>query len=222
MRLDLSRLPTDPFLLQRVVRDLAEVLERQDAELAEAKAQLADRDAEVEKLQLFLTALKRQRFGHSSERHHPDQLSLSLEAIEEQLAALWAKSEPVPAASELSPADHEKKAGRRPLPSHLPREEHRHQPEGCACPTCGGRLHVIGEDVSEVLDYVPARFKVIRHVRPRFACRTCESVHQMPMPSLPGRARPAGPGAAGPGAGRQVLRSSAALSAIADLCPRGR
>ena len=58
MRLDLARLPNDPVLLQRVVRDLAEVLERQDAELTETRARLADRDAEVEKLRLFLTALR--------------------------------------------------------------------------------------------------------------------------------------------------------------------
>jgi transposase len=87
MRLDLARLPTDPVLLQRVVRELAEVLERQDAELTATKARLAERDAELEKLQLFLTALKRLKFGRSSEKQHPDQLTLSLEAIEEQIAA---------------------------------------------------------------------------------------------------------------------------------------
>jgi hypothetical protein len=71
--------------------DLADVLERWDAELAETKARLADRDSEIEKLRLFLSALKRQRFGRSSEKCHPDQLTLSLEAIEEQIAALQAK-----------------------------------------------------------------------------------------------------------------------------------
>jgi transposase len=45
------------------------------------------------------------------------------------------------------------------LPGHLPREQRRHEPAGGACPDCGGKLHVIGEDASEVLDYVPARFK---------------------------------------------------------------
>jgi transposase len=195
MRLDLARLPTDPVLLQRVVRELAEVLERQDAELTATKARLAERDAELEKLQLFLAALKRLKFGRTSERQHPDQLTLSLEAIEEQIAALAAKSEP--AAPAAAP---EKKASRRPLPGHLPRDERRHEPAGCACPACGGKLHVIGEDVSEVLDYVPAQFRVIRHVRPRFACRACESVHQAPMPSLPiERGRP------GPGLLAQVL-----------------
>jgi transposase len=192
MRLDLACLPNDSALLQRVVRDLADVLERRDAELAETKARLADRDSEIEKLQLFLSALKRQRFGRSSEKCHPDQLALSLEAIEEQIAALQAKPGPAPATAPA--ADSGKKSGRRPLPGHLPREERRHEPAGCSCPSCGGKLHVIGEDVSEVLDYQPARFKVIRHVRPRFACRACESVHQAPMPSLPiERGRP-GPG----------------------------
>ena len=59
---------------------------------------------------------------------------------------------------------------RRPLPEHLPRERVVHEP-ACTCPDCGGALRQIGEDVSEVLDYVPARFKVIRHVRPKLACR---------------------------------------------------
>ena len=75
-------MPNDPVLLHQVVRDLACVLERQTAELAETKARLADRDTEIEKLQLFLSALKRRRFGRSSEKCHPDQLTLSLEAIE--------------------------------------------------------------------------------------------------------------------------------------------
>ena len=181
MRLDLARLPTDPILLHRVVRDLTEVLER--------------RDAEIDTLRRLVTSLQRRQFGRSSERQHPDQLALGLEAIEEQIGAVDAEA-PAP----VRPADDAKTPRRKPLPAHLPREERRHEPEGCACPACGGALHAIGEDVSEVLDYVPAKFEVIRHVRPRFACRACESVHQMPMPSLPiERGRP------GPGLLAQVL-----------------
>src|SRR5512132_3600896 len=97
MRLDFARLPNDPVLLHQVVRDLADVLERRDAELAETKARLADRDTEIEKLQLFLSVLKRQRFGRSSEKCQPDQLTLGLGAIEEQIAALQAKAGPAPA-----------------------------------------------------------------------------------------------------------------------------
>ncbi|MBV9538220.1 MAG: IS66 family transposase zinc-finger binding domain-containing protein, partial [Acidisphaera sp.] len=54
----------------------------------------------------------------------------------------------------------------------------------CACPQCGGALHRLGEDVTEVLDYVPASFRVIRHVRPKFSCRVCEGITQAPAPEL--------------------------------------
>jgi transposase len=135
--------------------------------------------------------LRRQQFGRSSEKSHPDQLALQLEAIEEQLAALEANRDP---AAPESACDAAPKTRRKPLPEHLPREVLRHEPAGCTCPGCGGALHPIGEDVSEVLEYEPAQFRVVRHVRPRFACRACESIHQAPMPSLPvERGRP-GPG----------------------------
>jgi transposase len=58
------------------------------------------------------------------------------------------------------------KPTRHPLPEHLPREVHTHVPAEEFCPACGGQLHTLGEDISEVLQYIPASFKVIRHVRP--------------------------------------------------------
>jgi hypothetical protein len=64
----------------------------------------------------------------------------------------------------LGIATEAQKPARRPLPRHLPREDVIHSAP-CTCPTCGGALRRIGEDVSETLDYVPGRFKVIRHVR---------------------------------------------------------
>jgi transposase len=85
------------------------------------------------------------------------------------------------------------KPHRKPLPEHLPREEDVHEPS-CTCPNCGGQMRRLGEDVTEVLEYVPASFKVIRHVRPKLSCRLCETIVQQPMPSLPiERGRP-GPG----------------------------
>ena len=61
------------------------------------------------------------------------------------------------------------KPKRKPLPDHLPRQEVLHQPAddgACVCPACGGGMGRLGEDVTEVLDYVPGHFQVIRHVRP--------------------------------------------------------
>lgn len=86
-------------------------------------------------------------------------------------------------------------------PEHLPREIHAHQPES-QCTGCGGTLRHLGEDVSEVLEYAPARFKVIRHVRPKWVCRCCEYIAQVPAPS-----RPIARGLAGPGLLAHVLVS---------------
>ena len=172
MRLDLARLPTDPVLLQRVVRELAEVLERQDAELTATKARLAERDAELEKLQLFLTALKRLKFGRSSEKQHPDQLTLALEAIEEQIAALPAKSEPAvrrPPRPRRSPP-----AGRCPAVSR-----------GRAPPAraCGLRLSGLRRQAARHwrgrLGSSRLRAGAVQGDPPRpaaLACRACESI----------------------------------------------
>ena len=64
------------------------------------------------------------------------------------------------------------------LPAHLPREDMRLDLEHQACPCCGGELHLIGETVSEMLDHVPARLRVIRICRPRYGCRACGTIHQ--------------------------------------------
>ena len=91
---------------------------------------------------------------------------------------------------------------RRPLPEHLPREVRTYPPKQEACPDCGGELKHLGEDVSEILEYVPARFKVIRQVRPKLACACCERIVQAAAPS-----RPIERGIAGPGLLAHVLVS---------------
>ncbi len=88
------------------------------------------------------------------------------------------------------------KPKRKPLPDHLPRQEIVHQPEAdgaCTCPDCAG-MAKLGEDVTEVLDYVPGHFLVIRHVRPKYACKSCDAITQAPAAAMPtprGRATPA-------------------------------
>ena len=101
----------------------------------------------------------------------------------------------------------------RSLPAHLPREAHVHRPaataahhdsagQPCGCSACGGRLRQIGQDVSEQLEYVPAHFKVIRHLRPKLACTRCQSIFQAAAPS-----RPIARGLAGPGLLAHVMVS---------------
>ena len=87
-----------------------------------------------------------------------------------------------------------------PLPEHLPREVHTHPPDHTACPDCGGRLRELGQDVAEMLEYVRACFKVIRHVRPKLSCDGCDRIVQAPAPS-----RPIDRGLAGPGLLAHVL-----------------
>jgi len=93
-----------------------------------------------------------------------------------------------------------KRAARKPLPEHLPRDVQRYLPPDEACPSCGGKLHQVGEDVAEQLEFVPASFRVIRHVRPKLACGCCDPIVQSPAPS-----RPITRGIAGPGLLAHVL-----------------
>jgi transposase len=86
------------------------------------------------------------------------------------------------------------------LPEQLPRETVTYLPKHEACPDCGGQLRLLGEDVSEILEYIPARFKVIRQVRPKLSCGGCDRIVQEPAPS-----RPIDRGLAGPGLLAHVL-----------------
>src|SRR5687767_8262569 len=157
--------------------------------LAERDAVCAERDAaqvEIEKLRLLIRKLQRGQFGRHSERLDPDQLQLGLEDLEQTAAAAEAAQE---AAAGNSSAPRTPRVRRRnlgALPAHLPRIEVLVDIEDKSCPCCGGTLHVIGEDTSEMLDIVPAqlRVKVIR--RPRYGCRACaEAVVQAPAPERP-------------------------------------
>jgi len=196
-------------------KTLKRLLSERDAAVAEREARIAQRDEQlavmrgellvtttlIEKLKLQIARLKRMQFGRSSEKtaEQIEQLELILEDLEatHSQASLpirrhEAKTQPV----------------RRPLPEHLPRETVRHEPEA-GCPDCGGELRSIGEDVAEMLEYVPASFKVIRHVRPRLACACCERMVQAPAPI-----RPIDRGVPGPGLLAHVL-----VSKYADHLP---
>ena len=191
------------------------------AELKAAELAVQLRTLEIEKLKFQIAKLRRMQFGRSSEKitRQIAQLELQLEELETGEAEDTAKAE---AEDRPAPIRGWRKAKRKPLPEHLPREEIVHEPaEGgaCICPACGGGMAKLGEDVTEVLDYVPGRFQVIRHVRP-VRLHGLRRDHSGPGS---GDANPAWPGDAGharPSSGLEVLRSPAALSAERDICPR--
>jgi transposase len=175
--------------------DLPEDIETLKALVLEQRAQLHSRIAEIEHLKLLIAKLRRAQFGRSSERldRQVEQLELRLEELQSHQAQVAAPRKP--------DIQEKRQPVRRPLPEHLPREHIVHEP-ACSCPDCGAAMRKIGEDVSEVLDYVPARFRVIRHVRPKMACTACERIVQVEAPS-----RPIDRGIAGPGLLAHILTS---------------
>ena len=187
--------PLDPAILpDNIVALRALLLQREDAhaaELATAHAGLRDQVLRIELLKARLAKLLRERFGASSEklRGAIEQLELLLGDLEEDLAET-ALPEPEEPAAEAKTARPRRKPARKPVPEHLPRDTIEH-PAPCTCPRCGGALaslgRPLGEDVTEVLEYVPGAFRVTRHVRPKLSCRCCEAVAQAPAPSLPSR-----------------------------------
>src|SRR5688500_227794 len=164
-------------------------LAERDTALTERDAVCAERDAaqvEIEKLRLLIRRLQRGQFGRRSERLDPDQLQLGLEDLEQTAAAAEAAQEAAARSSGASRPARPRRRNLGALPAHLPRVEVLVDVEDKSCPCCGGALHVIGEDTSEMLDIVPAvlRVKVIR--RPRYGCRACEeAVVEAPAPERP-------------------------------------
>ena len=141
-------------------------------------------------LKLVIEKLRRTIFGRKSEKIvlQLEQLELELEELETAQAAAETAADAL--RPEVAPAPRPR---RKPLPEHLKREAVTHAPEHTCCPDCGGALQHFGEDVSEQLEYVPDSFKVIRHVRPKFACASCERVVEAPAPSRPIERGLAGP-----------------------------
>jgi transposase len=173
----------------------------QDVEVA--RAALLVEQLLNEKLRYQIAVLKRARFGRSSEVLDTQiaQLALTIEDLEASHAALPQAVKPAPKTPAVKPV-------RRPLPAQLPRESIVH-PAACACPQCGGALRAAGEDIAEILEWVPGRYKVLRHVRPKFACDSCQTLVQAAAP-----ARPIARGLAGPALLAHVL-----VSKYADHLP---
>ena len=161
-------------------------------DIAILKAMVIAGGREIEALKLTIAKMRRDKFGASSERGAKllDQLELQLAELEESVAQDMTGAEiNAPTATDK---ERRLKPARRPLPQHLPRERVVHCVPS-ACPSCGGALRKLGEDVTETLELVPAQWKVIQHVREKFSCRRCEAITQAPAPSHPiarGRAGP--------------------------------
>jgi transposase len=124
------------------------------------------------RLEKQLPDFKRALYGAKSEKGHPDQYHLALEDIETAMAIVNAEDEAVDPPNTTGAS--KPRAGRGVLPKHLPRIEKVIVPDDMTR-DCGSERHIIGEDISERLDIVPAQFRVIVTRRPKYACRSCEA-----------------------------------------------
>lgn len=166
----IDELPDDPVLLKRLI--------------AEGRQAIAERDRHIEAMEARhkaeMDAVLRRFYGPRSEAFDPTQLLM--------FGVTAAAETPVdPASDEATAAEAESgqklasrrinhhKHGRRKLPDHLPRRQIVHDltDEQKKCPCCGEARSCIGSETSEQLEYIPAKFEVLQHVRHKYACKSC-------------------------------------------------
>jgi transposase len=160
----------------------------------EFEARAAGAEAMVAHLKLLIAKMKRDRFDASAERSRKllDQLEMALEELETTAAEDEASAKQAAADKVNVRPFTRAKPVRAPLPADLPRERVV-LPAPTSCPCCGGKLVKLGEAVTETLESIPRRYKVIQTVREKFSCRACETITQPPAPFHPiarGRAGP--------------------------------
>jgi transposase len=155
-----------------------------EADAVTAKAKASDDRALIAHLKLQIEKLRREIYGPRSERTARllDQLELQLEELESSATEDELAAEKASEKTSHVAAFSRKRPSRKPLPEHLPRQRVIVPgPTSCAC--CGGmRLSKLGEDITETLEVIPRQWKVIQHVREKFACRDCEKISQAPAP----------------------------------------
>lgn len=166
-------------------------------DLSELRTMVLSLQNENARLKLVVAKLQRMQFGRRSETLDHNHSQLALLSDESDTAEKVAcNTEPQSSPKRRHPV-------RKPLPEHLPREIDLHLPDAQACPDCGSQLRKVGEDVAEQLEFIPASFKVIRHVRPKMACTAgCDCLIQASAPD-----KPIARGIAGPGLLAQVMIS---------------
>lgn len=188
-------LPDNPDALRAMVVTAHSRIAERDETIAERELAIAERedriasletagteaDVEIARLTAIIVAFQRHRFGARSEQLDEDQLQLAFEELDAALSGVKASLD---AARKDAGTQAARKTNRGSLPKHLERIEQTVDIEDKTCACCGGDLHVIGEDVAERLDIVPAAFRVLVTKRPRYGCRSCEVAPvQAPAPS---------------------------------------
>jgi transposase len=154
------------------------------AEAANAQADLSSTEVLISHYKLEIEKLRRQLYGTRSEHKTRllEQMELQLEELEASATEDELAAEKAAARTQTVQSFQRKRPSRKPFPDHLPRERVViAAPESCPC--CGsGKLSKLGEDITETLEVIPRRWKVIQTVREKFSCRECETITQPPAP----------------------------------------
>jgi transposase len=163
-----------PEAVAALAQPMLQRLRRQDREIR-------FKDARIEKIIFELARLKGWKFGAKTEAVSAEQRRLFMEMLVEDEASLQAQLEQVRGKALTPPAvnsDGDRKC--QPLPDHLRRVEHRHEPEDttCSSPGCSPPMTRVGEDISERLGIIPAEFFVHRHIYGKWACHCCQCLVQ--------------------------------------------
>jgi len=149
------------------------------AQVGEKDRELRYRQTRIDQLTHEISILKRLKFGKRSEQLNTEQASLLDETIDADLAAIETELEQLQ--SNAPEQKQRQQPKRAPLPPQLPRTDIHHEPDDVTC-QCGCQRVRVGEDVSEKLDYTPGVFTLERHIRGKWACKTCETLIQAPVP----------------------------------------
>jgi len=153
---------------------LTELVQSLNSKLHLQDSALRIQEVKIQALVQEVAYLRRMRYGVKNEAMSAEQRSLFEDDVVQDIAAVEAELPATTAAPRT-------RSGRQTLPEHLERVDVRHEPDSCTCSACQSELVKIGEDVSEQLDIEPARFFVIRHIRPQYACRKCETITAAPV-----------------------------------------
>jgi transposase len=168
--------------------NIQQALQEKDLLIAALRAENESLRSQVELLTRYLADLQRAVYGRKSEKTSPEQLQLFIDGVRSDSEPVVVDADDQTPDFEVPPARAVKAKrsthpGRVPLPQHLEREEIHLHPDNLDCPCCGHQMEPAGEEVSEELGIVPARFLVRRRIRHKYACRACEdAVVRPPLP----------------------------------------
>ena len=166
-----AELPDDPVLLKQMIV-------QQDAAIVQIKREAAERiEAMQQQHKAEMDAILRRFYGPRTEKFDPTELLLFGVNVAEQVPVDDKVVEAESGEKLRTRRINHHKHGRRKLPEHLPRIEiiHDLSDEQKTCPCCGEQRTCIGSETSEQLEYVPASFKVLKHVRHKYACKACDA-----------------------------------------------